>query len=117
MFHDFGKLGDDNEPYYTPETSQWHRDKLQQYYNCNGSIDYLKIAQRGLFILQKHNITYTDNEHYGILLSDGLFDTDNMMYFTSTKEGPRVLTNIHILIHHADMMAARIETEKHFRGE
>src|SRR3990167_4580404 len=32
LFHALGKVGDGSEPYYVPEESQWHRDKLGKMY-------------------------------------------------------------------------------------
>lgn len=35
LFHDLGKLGNEKEDYYLPQTSDWHREKLGQYYLIN----------------------------------------------------------------------------------
>ena len=35
LFHDLGKVGDVENDYYVPQDSDWHRNKLGEFYKIN----------------------------------------------------------------------------------
>jgi len=109
--HDFDKLGDDDESYYVPQTSDWHR-KRGMVYDFNVNINYMKVPERALFLFQKHGIVLTLNETLGIKLADGLYDDANKAYFINYREGGRLKTNLPYILHHADLLASTLEHEE-----
>jgi len=104
MFHDWGKLGDLDNPFYIPQTSEWHRKRGMLYeINKDKMVYWEQVPIRSLFLLQHFGFNLTENEYLGIFMSDGLFEDANKMYFKLLKR------NMPILVHHADHMASRCE--------
>mgnify|MGYP003646581544 CR=1 FL=1 len=62
LFHDLGKMGQQEGEYYQPNDSQWHIDKLGQIYKFNTDIPAMKVPERSLFILQEIGCKVTQNE-------------------------------------------------------
>lgn len=112
IFHDFGKLGNETTKYYIDESSEWHRNKLGRFYKINPEISFMKVTDRSLFILNQENIPYSTNEFYGIKLAYGLFDKTNESYLLNYFSDYDIKTDIHILVHHADQIAMRLETQE-----
>lgn len=104
IHHDLGKLGDENGPYYLDQDSDWHR-KRGELYKHNDAIQYFKVPERGLVLLQTHGITVTQNEWLSIKLSDGLYCDGNASYLKNNG----MKTNLPYIIHWADHMATRVE--------
>lgn len=107
LHHDLGKLGDEHGPYYLDQDSDWHR-KRGELYKHNDSIQYFKVPERGLVLLQKHGIAVTQNEWLSIKLSDGLYCEGNASYLKNNG----MKTDLPYLIHWADNMATRVEKSK-----
>lgn len=80
LFHDLGKVGDGREPYYLPEESQWHRDKLGKLYAINQKCVQMPTSERGLYVLQTAGITLTADEYLAIRLNDGMYPPENKSY-------------------------------------
>ena len=57
------------------------------------------------------NIKLSLNELFGFNLADGLYDESNLRYFKAYTKDKQLKTNLPIIIHHADMMAMRVEHE------
>ena len=110
--HDLGKMGDENEESYLPQTDQWRRDKLGEQYMFNSRLPFSSVPDRGLFLLQSHGITYTFNEMLVIQTHDGLYDEANKKYLMGYLPEQKPRTCLPYIVHHADMMAARIEFER-----
>lgn len=110
--HDLGKLGDKNHESYIPQTDQWRRDKLGEDYMFNDALPFASVPDRGLFLLQLYNINYTFNEMISIQTHDGLYDEANKKYFSNFMPEQKPRTSLPYIIHHADLMASRIEFEK-----
>lgn len=112
--HDLGKIGfpgDGNEVYQT-ETSDWHRKNLGRLYKKNSNIPFTTVPDLSLWLLQKYNIPVSWNEYQAIKIHDGLYDDSNKAYFISRSEQSKLKTNMPLILHHADHMAAQIEYEE-----
>jgi len=102
LFHDLGKVGDGKEPYYVPEESQWHREKLGKMYSINQKCVQMPTSERGLFILQAAGIELTADEYLAIRLNDGMYPPENKSY---GMHEPKLA----LLVHWADRWDAGAE--------
>ena len=110
--HDLGKMGDENEESYIPQTDKWRRDKLGEDYMFNKKVPFASVPDRGLFMLQSHGIQYSFNEMLAIQTHDGLYDEANKKYLFSFMPEQKPRTCLPFILHQADLMAARIEFER-----
>ena len=110
--HDLGKMGSDTEEAYVPQTDNWRRDKLGEDYMFNKALPFASVPDRGLFLLQQHDIKYTFNEMLAIQTHDGLYDSANEKYLKAFMPEQKPRTSLPFILHQADMMAARIEFER-----
>ena len=62
LFHDIGKLGNENTDYYIPQKSEWHREKLGQMYEVNEGVGNVPVSVRTLWWLNRFNIPLTEFE-------------------------------------------------------
>ena len=109
--HDLGKMGDEEHESYIPQTDNWRREKLGEEYMHNKAIAFAAVPDRGLFLLQQHDIKYSFNEMVAIQTHDGLYDPANEKYLKSFMPETKPRTSLPFILHQADMMAARIEFE------
>jgi hypothetical protein len=110
--HDLGKMGDDQHEAYIPQTDQWRKDKLGEDYMFNTKLAFASVPDRSLFLLMSHGIQYSFNEMVAIQTHDGLYDEGNKKYLMSYMPEQKPRTALPLILHQADMMAARIEFEK-----
>lgn len=110
--HDLGKLGTNEEPVYIPNQSQWHRENQGVMFNYNPNIVHMRIADRSLFVLQKYNIPVSENEYLAIKLHDGLYEEANKPYFITYNKDTELKSNIAYILHQADLMASKVESQK-----
>jgi hypothetical protein len=110
--HDLGKMGDEVEDSYIPQTDQWRKDKLGEDYMFNTKVPFSSVPDRGLFMLQSHGIQYTFNEMIAIQTHDGLYDEANKKYLLNFMPEQKPRTSLPYILHQADLMAARIEFER-----
>ncbi len=110
--HDLGKLGDEDNESYIPQTDQWRKDKLGEDYMFNEKLAFASVPDRGLFLLQSHGVQYSFNEMITIQTHDGLYDEGNKKYLLSFTPGQKPRTSLPYIVHQADLMAARIEFER-----
>ena len=110
--HDLGKMGDEEHESYLPQTDKWRKEKLGEDYMHNKEIAFAAVPDRGLFLLQQHDVKYTFNEMIAIQTHDGLYDAANEKYLKSYMPETKPRTALPFILHFADMMAARIEFEK-----
>ena len=110
--HDLGKMGDEENESYIPQTDKWRRDKLGEDYKFNELVPFSSVPDRGLFLLQSHGVQYTFNEMLTIQTHDGLYDEGNKKYLISFTPGQKPRTSLPYIVHQADLMAARIEFER-----
>jgi hypothetical protein len=104
-------MGDSEHESYVPQTDKWRRDKLGEEYMHNKAIAFSSIPDRGLFLLQEHDIKYTFNEMLAIQTHDGLYDLANEKYLKSFMPETKPRTSLPFILHQSDMMAARVEFE------
>ena len=81
---DLGKLGDGVEPYYIPQTSEWHQKNKKEFFVHNPKLQYFDVTDRAFYLLNKYGISYTQKEQLGIMMADGLYNeaTKNIGYLT-----------------------------------
>ena len=110
--HDLGKIGDEEFAAYIPQTDQWRKDKLGEDYMFNDRLPFCSVPDRGLFLLQSNDIKYTFNEMLAIQIHDGLYDEANKKYLQSWGPETKLRTNLPLILHQGDLMAAKIEFDK-----
>ena len=110
--HDLGKMGDEEQESYIPQTDKWRREKLGEDYMFNNKVPFASVPDRTLYLLQSHNIRYSFNEMVAIQTHDGLYDSANDKYLKGFMPEQKPRTSLPFILHQADMMAARIEFEK-----
>jgi hypothetical protein len=110
--HDLGKMGDENNESYIPQTDKWRREKLGEDYMFNKQVPFASVPDRGLFMLQSHGVRYSFNEMLAIQTHDGLYDEANKKYLFSYMPEQKPRTSLPFILHQADLMAARIEFER-----
>jgi hypothetical protein len=110
--HDLGKMGDEENESYIPQTDNWRREKLGEDYMFNTKVPFASVPDRGLFLLQAHGIQYTFNEMITIQTHDGLYDEANKKYLMTYLPEQKPRTSLPFIVHQADLMAARIEFER-----
>jgi hypothetical protein len=110
--HDLGKMGDEENEAYIPQTDKWRQEKLGEDYMFNNKVPFASVPDRGLYLLQAHGIQYTFNEMITIQTHDGLYDEANKKYLMTYMPEQKPRTSLPFIVHQADLMAARIEFEK-----
>ena len=119
--HDLGKIGDEQNESYIPQTDQWRKEKLGEDYKFNDRLEYMSVPDRGLYLLISHGVTFSRNEMLAIKLHDGLYDDANKPYLMSWSPETKPRTALVFIVHQADLIAARIEFEQvwmpKFKGE
>jgi hypothetical protein len=79
ILHEIGKVGDKNNDYYLPTTSEWHRTK-GIFYEINSNIGYMRINHKSLFMAQEYEIKLTQDEYLSIFLNGEQYSLDNENY-------------------------------------
>jgi hypothetical protein len=110
--HDLGKMGDESQESYIPQTDNWRREKLGEDYMFNNKVPFASVPDRGLYLLQAHGIQYSFNEMVAIQTHDGLYDEANKKYLLNFMPEQKPRTSLPFILHQADLMAARIEFER-----
>tara|TARA_R100000081_G_scaffold36982_1_gene17082 strand:- start:1238 stop:1621 length:384 start_codon:yes stop_codon:yes gene_type:complete len=78
----------------------------------NKKLAFCSVPDRGLFLLQQHDISYSFNEMIAIQTHDGLYDDANVKYLKTFLPEQKPRTSLPYILHQADLMAARIEFEQ-----
>lgn len=114
MHHDLGKAGfpNDGGEVYIFNDSEWHRKNQGKMYKYNPNNPFSMVPDLGLWVLQNFKVPVTWNEYQAIRIHDGLYDDANKPYYISRSADSKLRTNLPVILHHADMMAARIEYEQ-----
>jgi len=114
MKHDLGKIGlpGNNKELYQKNQSEWHRKNQGKIYQMNPNITYMENTARTFFLLNHYGIKYTENEMLGIQLTDGLYNEANKIYLVAYDLDKKLHNTMGLILHHADLMAARYEFEQ-----
>lgn len=110
--HDLGKIGDEHNESYLPQTDQWRKEKLGEDYIFNKELEFMSVPDRGLYLLQTYGIEYSKNEYLSIKLHDGIYDEANKPYLMGWLPEQKPRTSLVYIIHQADFLAARVEFER-----
>jgi hypothetical protein len=114
MHHDLGKVGfpgEGNEVYQV-ETSDWHRKNQNKMYRHNENIPFTMVPDLSIWLLQEYDVKMSWTEYQAIKIHDGMYDEANKPYFVARSAQAKLKTNLPIILHHADHMAAQIEFER-----
>jgi hypothetical protein len=114
--HDLGKLGDKGNLHYVSNDSDWHIKNRGEFYKRNTELSYLTHTDRTFFLLQKYGVQYTENEYFGIKLTDGMYDEDNVKYYKVFDVSKYLKTNIQYILHWADHMSTTIERDNELKA-
>ena len=117
LHHDLGKVGDLEHDYYIPQNSEWHRKNRGEIFKHNPALQYMKVPDRGLWLLQHFGVKVTNNEYIGIKLTDGLYDDANKAYYMTYNPEWQLRSNMFYILHQADMMATHIEYDMWYRND
>jgi hypothetical protein len=80
LLHDLGKVGNLEEDYFVNQDSDWHREKLGQFYKFNENLNKMSISHRTLFLLQHFGVKLTNDEWLAIQLAQGSHFEENRFY-------------------------------------
>lgn len=114
--HDLGKVGSSTMDYYIPNDSDWHV-KRGQIYKINPDLTFMKVPDRSIFLLQEHQIPFSENEYLAIKLHDGLYSKGNESYLMASGPEFSLKSDLPILIHHSDHLATLIEASMHLKND
>lgn len=109
--HDLGKLGEKGKPNYIPNTSEWHVKNQGKLYKRNPELSWLNATDRTFLLLSQYGFALTENEYYGIKLTDGMYDEDNKKYLVKYDSELKSPSNIAHILHWADHMSSTIEKD------
>jgi hypothetical protein len=101
LLHDLGKIGDERDEYYIPQTNDWLRGKGEPY-QINPAIRYMATQQRSVYLCQHYGIQLSHEQYLAILLNDGQYSKDNAAYAMKEPE-------LAIVLHTVDLLATKIE--------
>lgn len=90
LFHDIGKVGLANDDgsvtdYYVTQDSEWHREKLGEFYKHNKDMQYMSTPQRSVNMCQAFGLKLKTDEYLSILLNDGFVLDENKPYCLKTN--------------------------------
>ena len=81
LLHELGKIGSlFDGVLYLDQESDWHREKLGQYYKYNPECPKMNIGHRTLWMLNELGIKLTRDEFVAVLTSQGLHLQENSFY-------------------------------------
>jgi hypothetical protein len=83
LLHDLGKVGDLENDFYVEQESDWHREKLGQFYKYNENLSKMSITHQTLFLLQHFGVILARDEWIAIQLSGGSHFEENRFYVGS----------------------------------
>ena len=117
LHHDLGKLGTREELHYHPNESEWHVKNKGEVYTRNSKNSYMAITDRTFFLLNRYGIQYNENEYFGIKLTDGMYDEDNVKYYKTFDISKYLKSNIQYIMHWADHMSTIIERQNYIKSK
>ena len=57
-----------------------NRKNRGEVYTWNDDISYMTHTDRTFYLLSQYDLKYSEKEFFGIKLTDGIYDEDNMKY-------------------------------------
>jgi hypothetical protein len=117
LHHDLGKLGTKEELHYSPNDSDWHVKNRGEVYKRNDKNSFMAITDRTLYTLSLYGIVISENEYFGIKLTDGLYDEDNEKYYKVYDTSKYLKSNIQYVMHWADHMSTIIERQNYINSK
>lgn len=114
--HDLGKLGERNKLHYVQNDSDWHIKNRGEYYKRNTDLSYLSHTDRTFFLLNVYGVQYNENEYFGIKLTDGMYDEDNVKYYKVFDVSKYLKSNIQYILHWADHLSTCVERDKELKS-
>lgn len=113
MNHDLGKFGTEEEAYYVPNPSDWHRKNQGKIYEYNENVGKMPVPDRSIYLLVQNGVSFSENEYIGIKTHDGMYDDSNKPYLMGGFGWwSKPKSSLLYIVHQADMMAARVEFEE-----
>ena len=113
MFHDLGKLGNMEEPYYVYQTDEWRRNKLKEWYVRNPKLEIGSVTDRSLWLLSKFNVDVSEEVFKAIKLSDGMFSPGNEREYRASTDSSNIL---YYIVHFADWMSTVAEKQHYIQS-
>ena len=113
--HDLGKLGTKGNLHYVTNDSEWHIKNRGDNYKRNEDVPFMSITDRTFFTLNQYGIKYNETEYFGIKLTDGIFDDDNIKYY-KTYDKSKYLKNKHSVYLTLDWMSTTIERDQEIKA-
>lgn len=90
-----GRVGNEMQDRYVECESEWHKEKLGQYYDWNESCPKYQVNDMTLFILQHHNINLSWEEWEALSLLKDMSSEDNKFYSAHKSRLSLVLQMAH----------------------
>ena len=90
-----GRVGNEVQDRYVECQSEWHKEKLGQYYDWNESCPKYQVNDMTLFILQRHNINLSWEEWEALSLLKDMTSEDNKFYSAHKSRLSLVLQMAH----------------------
>lgn len=115
--HDLGKLGYNGKPMYIPNDSEWHIKNQGAVYKPNTESPFMLVQDASLYVLQQAGIVVSFNEYLAIKVHDGLYDDSNKAYYISNQNESKLRSCMPMILHQADIIAARTEWEREWSGK
>jgi len=109
--HDLGKLGTKEHVHYIPNPSDWHVKNRHDIYTSNPELSWMSHTDRTMFQLAHYGIKYNENEYFGMKLTDGMYDEDNVKYLRTYQKEKNQRSNIGYILHLADHLSTLVERD------
>lgn len=90
-----GRIGTNEQSRFNETDSDWHKDKLGQYYDWNKFCPKFKVSDMTLFLLQDNGILLEWEEWITIKLLDDFKNDDKQFYFSDKSK----ITTIVLMAH------------------
>jgi hypothetical protein len=107
LFHDTGKIGYHDKPYYLPNDNKWEVEKRGIAYKVNPEIITMNLAVRSLYLVSQH-ISLSECEAQAIVAHDGIYPikggVTNLEYHQNE-------CRLQMILHFADQWTAAVEEE------
>lgn len=113
MFHDLGKIGNKDEPYYIYQTDEWRRNKLNEWYTHNPNLELGSVTDRSIWLLNEFDIKISEEVYKAIKLSDGMFTPGNEREYRKSTDSKNIL---HYIVHFADWSATVAEKQHYLQS-